>query len=353
MKKIYVYILILLCGIMVFPGCSSDIDDGQQPGKETPGEEEEPEELRGSIYLSSTAETTSFTTRAAEGFPNNGSIGVIAAQYTGGAVNWTSYPDINNTPATATSVSGGIYTYSWPNNNIKYWPFDNSQLVFMAYSPHTDNIGNIFLDATRTYLGIGLTQNMQDVLYASSNETAATTPYNKVSKRVNLGQFKHALSQLTVKVVADPTMDPSIRIGSLRVSTPYSTAQLYLPGGDNGLYVADQAAQDFVYTLISTGTVFGTQGITKTVLLFPGTQDYTKISIDLISTDNTLTTSRSYMVSYFHDDVDPNIPLALERGENTILTITVKGQSVDTTDIELTGTLSPWNYKGDFGITIK
>jgi len=344
--------MILLCGFILLPGCSKDIDsEGEQPGKENP---EEPEELRGSIYLSSTAETTSFTTKAgADDFPNSGSIGVIAAEYNATAIDWTSYPDINNAPATATSLTNGIYTFSWPSNAIKYWPFDNSQLVFMAYSPRTENLQNISLSDNRTTLAISLTQNMQDVLYASANENAETTPYNKVSKRVDLGQFKHALSQLTVEVVADATMDESIQVNSLRVSTYQRSAELNLLKGDNGLDVAANAENEFVYTLVSANTSFKTQKISKTVLLFPGTQDVTKISIDLFSTDNPTTVGKEYMVSYFHDDLNPNEPLTLERGKNTTLTINVKGKNVNTTDIELMGTLSSWNYQGDFGITIK
>jgi len=344
--------MMVLCGFVLFPACSKDTDhEGEQPGKDIP---EEPEELRGSVYLSSTAETTSFTTRAdIDVFPNNGSIGVIAAEYNTTAIDWTSYPDIDNAPATATSVTNGIYTFSWPSNDIKYWPFDNSQLVFMAYSPRTENLGNINLSDNRTELAISLTENMQDVLYASANENAETTPYNKISKRVDLGQFKHALSQLTVEVVADSTMDATMQVNSLRVSTYRRTAALNLLEGDNGLIVGENADSEFVYTLVSTNTPFKTQKISKTVLLFPGTQDVTKISIDLFSTGNPTTVSKEYMVSYFQDNLNPNEPLTLERGKNTILTINVKGKNVNTTDIELQGTLSPWNSQGNFGITIK
>ncbi len=362
MNKLFIYITLFVF-LWGFQGCGSDDDvpaKNEQPGKEEPkdpGKEEdddEEEKLIGSIYLSSTAETytSEASTRAAEGFPNNGSIGVIAGEYKASNIDWTSYADIDNAAATATSVAGGVYNFSW-NDSIKYWPMDNSPLVFMAYSPRADNLSNLFLSSDRTQLLMTLTPDMPDILYASANGTAATTPYNKDSKRVNLGEFRHALSQLTVKVVADTIMDPSIRINSLRVSTPKDKAAWILPDGDNGLLLLEDAEEDFVYNLISSGSVaFDSGGTTHTVLLFPGTEDVTQISIELFSTDNPTTVYKEYMVSYFQSILDPEEPIRLERGKNTILTITVKGINVVTDEIELKGTLSPWNDKGDFGIII-
>ncbi len=353
MNKIYLYIIIF-CFALALNACGGDDDinngnnkpDVEKPGES--GEPEEPEELIGSIYLSSTAETSLFPTKAAEGFPNNGSIGVIAARYNNTEADyWNTYPDINNAAATATSVANGVYNFSW--DEIKYWPFDNSQLVFMAYSPRTENTGNLYLSSDRTTLLMQLIENMQDVLYASNN--SAAIPFNKDSRQVDLGQFRHALSQLTVVVVADESMAPNIQLSSLRVSTPKTIANLFLTLPDS-ILVGENAEQDFIHTLASGNIPFKDQEIRQTILLFPGTEDYTKITIDLYSTTDPTTTSKEYMVSYFQDDTNPNESIKLERGKNTILTIKVKSRGINSTDIELDGTLSNWNYQGDFGITI-
>lgn len=339
MKTIYKYIL-PLCGAALLSSCSDK-------GKEGP--EDEP---RAPIALSGTSATVASLSKASA-FPNAGSIGILAARPGGVTPDWTGYADINNAEVTGTlNLDGTTYSYTW--NTPKYWPMDNSELIFMAYSPHTANeVGRtIQINSLNTGLVINLTDPMADVLYASNN--GALTPYTKsMNVPVDLGEFKHAMSQLTLKVIhPDPPVGSNIQMNSLKVATNAHIATLDLTQGDNGL-IADSQEEKFVYTLVDNNRPITGAGFTETVLLFPGTEEVTQVAIELIDLNNTSNSYQgTFLMSFFQNDADPEAPVTLNRGQNTVLTIKVDAVDVNNTEISLQGQLRDWVDGGDFGIVI-
>lgn len=338
MNKKCLYALFISISLVVW-GCSQTINE-EDAGRQ--GEE---------ILLSSlTSQTVSTDTRAVSDFPNNGSIGVVATTSvdpTNPQNNWNTYTDISNAEARATSESGGVFNFTW--TETKYWPFDGSNLYFMAYSPAPKEDLNYFLSTDNTSLFIGLSANTPDVMFASNNSTFQA--YNKNSGVVNLGEFRHILSKLTIQVVADAGMSETIVISNLSVSTPMRSGSYQLFGGDNGLTV-QSADVNYVATLASGNVGFKSQPFTNTMFLFPGTQDDVEVSITLVDTSNSQSYTGNYMVSFFTNS--SNEPILLERAKNTVLTINVHNIGVEdpNRNIQLEGTLKDWNYQGNFGISI-
>lgn len=340
MKRIYLYIFIVPFIILV--GSCSRLDT-EEPGNEVSGEEIKLE--------SSLPASVDINTRAVSDFPNNGSIGILAAEVydpENPSQNWTGYDDINNAEAVASSESNNVYSFTWTTQ--KYWPFDGSNLYFMAYSPIADGSLNYYLlSDNNSSLTIGLDSNMPDVMYASGNTDPQ--PFNKTNGTVQLGEFRHLLSKLTVRVVADPDMDETIEVYNLTVSTNSRSASFPLYSGDDGLTVIP-APQEYVATLIQDNIHFKTQPFSKTIFLFPGTEDDVKISIGLVDTSNSNEYSTSFMMSYF---VDPSgAEVTLERAKNTVLTINVVNVGIQNPDrnIQLEGTIKDWDFRGDFQIDI-
>ncbi len=290
--------------------------------------------------------------RAASDFPNNQIIGVIAADYVSNSIDWTSYSDIQNETARAATESGGTFRFTW--NTTKYWPFDGAPLVFMAYSPVADGAavtlanGNMALDLT-------LVQNMPDVMYASNNETAETTPYTKAmgDNPVDLGEFRHATSKITVKVLAGDNMNPDVRIESLIVATPFRTATLDLLAGDNGLTVAPEVPDSFKYVIVDTSTRFDQTDFTRDIYLFPGTEDGTMVYLKL--SDGYFSVEGWYAVAAFENENTGLGDLEFLQGENTILTFTVVGTLVQNPNdaIVLQGLLTDWKEKGEYEVNIQ
>lgn len=314
-----------------------------------PGQEE-----TGAIALSGApvAVAKATGTRAAAGFPNEGSIGVIAAYDEGnGAIDWLSYPDIYNARATATGVAGGVYSFTW--NEPKYWPYDDRKLSFMAYSPAAGS--QYFLLSTETpILNIWLNDDMDDIMYAMGNTSPIAGPHWKSERAaVNLGQFKHVLSQLTVQVVGDPAMSPTIVISNLEVSTTNENATFDLTKGDDGFALTGLDGEYFAYEMVQQATPFLNPSFSKTILLYPGTEEVTKISITLMDQAHpNSSVTKSYMMPYFQNITNIGSPVTLERGVNTILQIYVKSINVVDSDIDLLGQVSDWNYGQNFGVTI-
>lgn len=338
MKNIYFSLLTLCC--FTFLNSCSDAETNSGT-----------DELPGAIALSTNLDLSTSVSRSSIGlFPNNGRIGVTATYYHGGGLdstNWASYPDIYDDAATAVVGSSNSYTFTW--DNLKYYPFDGKQLVFMAYSPPISETSDSFLlssDGRGVFLK--LYEGMPDFMYASANATASTTPHSKSSlQAVDLGEFRHALSKLTVEVVGDVSMNPDVKLTSLSVKTSKRIATFYLPTNT----LLDPAEGEYIYTLVSEHTQFSsTDTVRHTVFLFPGTEDVTEISIGL--TDNVVFTSHDFMMSFFQNVSNVGQPLLLEQGKNTTLRLRVKGTTVTNMEIELKGTLSDWNQKGNFGITI-
>ena len=334
MENLKIVLAILI--VVVFYSCNKDDGSKIEPGK--------------AIIISASGNDvkSGIITKAAPAFPNNGEIAVIAGYYTNGVpVDWTSYNDISNTRATVGSVTtDSVYSFTW--DTPKYWPFDNRPLAFMAYSPLADNT-SVFLDASNSVLLMILHENMPDVLYASANDTSTIVGYSKIPTVpvVNLGEFRHALSKLTIELVADTSMPAQIEVTSLKVATKKKSAQYWLQLGDNGLSVTNDD-DNFIYDVVSTATQFKNNSIRKAMYLFPGTEDYTEITLELF--DGIITFSRTYLMSFFQTGTD--LPVKLEAGKNTTLRLTVKGIPTAGGEISLQGSLTGWNQRGEFGVNI-
>lgn len=333
------------------------------------GGTEEPELDFQPISLSSEVETAGVQSVAvtkveADGeFPNGGSIGIIAARYpdTTPDEDWTpdwenSYPDIDNASATKSgyNTSTGYYSFQWDRQ--RYWPFDGGKLVFMAYSPYTDNSGDYLLSANREYLLINLNDPMVDVLYASNNNADPLNVYSKSpNTAVDLGTFRHVMSQLTVVVEAGPDMESTIVLSALSISTLKTEAEFHLPSGDEGLFVNENPSIDrFTYTLVNSNTAFSTEAFSDTVMLFPGTEEDTSITFELVDTGtegNRL--QKTVMMTFFAPSNIGDEPVTLQRGKNTVLTIRVNSITATQKDFELQGQLIGWTTGPSFHIDIK
>lgn len=339
MSKIFAYISIVFFIGLLF-SCSNSLND-----------KEDERTLGDIIQFSSSAENSAeVSTRAVSDFPNNGSIGVIAAkEYDPNRQDeiWTGYPDISNVEAVASAENNDVFSFTW--STVKYWPFDGSNLYFMAYSPFVGNELYYRIGTDNTSLFMALDPNLPDVMYASNN--SAPQPYNKRSGVVQLGQFKHILSKLTVQVVADENLSNSIVVNNLNVSTNYRSASFFLYGNDDDLDVIP-ATERYVATLISGNVHFKDQPVSNTMLIFPGIHDDVEISITLLDQSNGISYTADFMFSFFVND--SNEPVELIRAENTLLTINVLNVGVENPErnIQLKGAITDWNFQGNFGIAI-
>ncbi len=305
------------------------------------------------LILSAGIESETTTTRAGNtNFPNDGVIVVTAAEYAGaGTTDWTSYADIQNARAETDQrlSSGATYTFDWDADH--YWPFDDSQLVFIAYSPETGtNSGVERID--NTHLKLTLKENMPDVMYASNNATASATPYSKSDQvAVDLGQFRHALSQVSVRVKADASMNPGVRLTDVQIKTTRPFATLDLLAGDTGLTVSNDQ-QEFVCNLLSGGNVdFRTTDYTDLDLFYPGTEGVTSLIITL--KDGPVTVEKEFPVSQFLIG-NTQTSVAFRRAERAELVVTVVGVDVIHPDeqVSLQGLLLPWVDRGAYRIVI-
>ncbi|MCD8260581.1 MAG: fimbrillin family protein [Bacteroides sp.] len=334
-------IYILLSMLLLIPtGCNhSETLPYEAPGG-ADGSEQQPIALRGDGIAAVTL------SRALDDFLNSRKIGVIAAEYQAGTIDWTSYPDIDNAGATAASEISDTYYFSW--DSPKYWPFDGSQLVFIAYSP-VANGNSVTLSSNRTELSLQLVQEMPDVMYASNNYNPV--PLSKTDTIVDLGEFRHALSQLTIEVVPDTVSNPAIRIESLLVESGHTTATLDLFDGDSGPVLADNTL--FTYQVITSATAFNPTSFSQTVLLYPGTEATTRVYIKF--TDGPFSVDGWYPLPDIPNLTTEGTRLILEQGINTMLTFTVKSTSVQNPDenIVLEGQLTDWKDKGEYQVIVQ
>ncbi|MCD8167056.1 MAG: fimbrillin family protein [Bacteroides sp.] len=337
--KYSIYILLSL--LLLLPaGCNHSETLPQEESGGADGSEQQLITLRGDGIEAVTLP------RALDNFPNNRKIGVIAAEYQTGTIDWTSYPDIDNAGATATSEVGDTYFFSW--DSPKYWPFDGSQLVFIAYSP-VANGSSVTLSSDRTELSLQLVQEMPDVMCASNN--SSPVPLSKTDTIVDLGEFRHALSQLTVEVVPDTVSNPAIRITSLLVESGHTNATLDLFDGDSGPTLTDNTL--FTYQVINIATAFNPTPFSKTVLLYPGTEASTRVYIRLM--DGPFPVEGWYPLPDIPNLTTGGTGLTLEQGVNTTLTFTVKSTSVQNPNenIDLEGQLTDWKEMGEYQIIVQ
>ena len=368
--------MLLLSGAVFLTACSEKDD---VPVENPRGE---------AIVLSGAAGVSGTVTRtpAVYPFPNDGSVGILASVYDQAIldgegnvkIHWKSYDDILNAPATAVVREGTdtFYSFDWVTDDgkPKYWPFDGGKLVFMAYSPHTAGYSlYISLDTdSMKRMSFSLGPNVAfpgvpdipDVMWASNN--GLHTSYNKEvitetggtyhSPPVELGEFQHALSQLTVEIAAGSDMNANIVITRLTVSTTQRTGVISL--ADGSVEFSEPSENPYTYTLISNdnGVAFKTQSFSRTMLLLPTTEDVTQISLTLRDlgdqSDNRY--DYNYLVPFFPNVNDPSQTLKLVQGKNTTARILVESVGVQDPGVELDlkGVLSEWNQHGKFGVTI-
>lgn len=340
MRRFY-YLILIVWTTFLFQGCGNE--ETHPGGEEPAGEEFSP------IQLSGDGISSIEITRAASDFPNNQQIGVVAARYAN-PVDWTSYDDIENARAITMDEAGGIFYFNF--TPVKYWPFNGDQLVFIAYSPAAGNNG-VTLEPNRTELSVQLTANTPDVMVASNNVTAATTPYSKVGKPiVDLGEFQHALSQLTVRVTPGTNMNPEVRLESLIVRTTVTSGTIdLLQNVVDGLTV-NPAGTAFEYELVTATTNFANTYVAN-VILFPGSEANTEIYVKF--SDRYFTVDGTYAVTDFENVNDPgNYNITFQQGVNSTLQFTVVGTLVEepNENIHLQGQLTDWDQRQDLGVTI-
>lgn len=226
----------------------------------------------------------------------------------------------------------------------------------MAYSPAANNT-SVTLQTTDTTvnLALKLTNPMPDIMYASNNKNAETTPYSKADSttEVDLGEFRYALSKVTVKVIAGDTMNPAIRLTSLIVRTTCTSGTLDLLQGDSGLIVnAATPANPFEFNLVSTSTNFSTTTYSHDIYVFPDTHADTEVYIKL--QDGYFEVDGWYPINSFINTESHLQDLEFVQGVQTILTFTVKSTLVEhpSDSIILEGQLTDWEHKGDYQIDV-
>lgn len=352
---------ILLGGLLA--ACNED-SAGDGPG-DSPGFSDDVEMIR---LFSSGIESAAERTKAdEEPFPNSGAIGVLATYYKsdpGWQPDWTLYPDIDNAAAAAQKVPNTEYKYTFNFNPVKYWPFNGAQLVFGAYSPRMGlqaSGDKLYLSPDRETMHITIHTGMPDVLYASNNYSLQ--PYDKgatgvTPPPVDLGEFRHALSKLTVQVKRDDVMDPEVRLMYLSVSTTKTKATMKLFEDENNQPVpgADEAGEFILFNAngnYNSGLGFYNSPVERFQYLLPETGTVTKVRIKLRGkhADNT-----AEQIVTLSDVEDGNSdPLELMKGLNTILTVTVRSTDIikPDDDITLQGALAGWYEAGDFDVVIQ
>lgn len=309
------------------------------------------------LALSAGIQSETAGTRAGStNFPNDGVIAVTAAYYAGaGTTDWTSYSDIQNARAETDQDlgSGATYTFAW--DTPRYWPFDGRELVFIAYSPQAvAGSGVELMDATN--LRLTLKEDMPDVMYASVNATAADNPYSKADQgtnynTVNLGEFRHALSQVSVRVTADASMNPAVRLMGVQPKTTRPFATLDLLRGDTGLTVLPDQ-QNFVWDLYSGGSYnFNDDDYTGLAMFYPGTEGDTSLIVTL--EDGPITQTWEFDVDEFLISNTQN-SVTFRRAQRAELIVTVKGVDVihPNDQVTLQGVLADWVDRGDYRIVI-
>lgn len=335
MSRINKYLGLML-SVVILSSCSSD-------DIITPDEHSSPEIIKFSANSSSIS--SKLTRAEAAEFPNDGKIGIRAALAVD-SINWFVSPYLDNASATVKAKVGD--NYSFDLDEVKYWPFDDSELVFMAYSPVASAEGAVKLNEDKTSLSLSLDKDMPDVLYASNN--TKLTSYKKTMKTaVDLGEFKHALSQLTLKITADEISD--VQLTKLQVVTRNGEATLDLLKGDNGLTIGRNKV--FTYDLVSSAQDIIETDYKETVLLYPTTEAVTHVVLQLKEkTASGQSYDYQYPVSVFKNNENPDKPITLERAKNTTLSIHVKGKPITAAAFLLSATLTDWKYMGQFGINI-
>lgn len=336
MKKYF--FLFSLMGVASLFGCSHSEEHAKN----------ELEEITLSGGMEVSTETGSITTKASSSFPNAGKIGVIAAYNNTNGIDWKTYDDIQNAEATTSSPAADqSYAFDWAIPH--YWPCDDCELVFLAYSPVAADGSAVSLNTDHTRLELTLQNtNMPDVLYASANKTQKS--YKKTDKTtVALGEFRHALSQVKV-VITGENLNDHIKVKSLTLETP-SKATFNLLTDQ-----LDLSNEVIKYTLIDKEISFK-DAVAKqdmNVYVYPRTESASTVSITLID-GIAGEVKMDFKVNKFKiPNVTPETGVTCERAKVAVLTIHVVGKNINNpeTSINLQGQLKGWIDMGEYGTTI-
>lgn len=346
-------------------------------------------------------------------FPNSGKIvvvGVFSATenaYRDAAsgewiVDWrTNNRYIDNIPATtatAPETTEGNYYFEWDSGDY-YWPLtgmkmdgnvDITKLTFFAYSPAAitgkftvtpgtadDKKSELTMDMTLPALDAGTKkQDMPDIMY-SDKSTA-----DKANQSVNFGTFRHALSQVSVKLVPS-NVSPNVELTKFEIElsenaslihhgTLYNTATPSVLEYPTLTYSTSTItysynATDVAPVSISNGsTIYLNSGMASTGTPFFVFPDDSNAKVRITLKDNTnaaaaLTTTYEYGIGDFLSDgqttgITQGAEASLTRAANILLTINITGNEigvVSSSTTTLTATLEPWVEKGNFKINIE
>ena len=156
------------------------------------------------------------------------------------------------------------------------------------------------------------------------------------------------MSQVVVELIVAPGVN-DVTLTHLSLTTLRRNATFFLSGGDDGLDVVDEELPyEFVFISERIGLPANSTH-TENVFLYPGTEDYTSVSIGLLGPQGDAF-DRTYPMFFFQS----NNPLHLERAKRTTLRILITANTVSdpTPTIDLKGVLSDWDQRGNFGMTV-
>lgn len=379
-KRHYAYIG-ALCSLLVLAGCDKD-SITPETGEKVPITLSAPS-LPVSIDIEtlSTASPQGIQTRAET--INNRSIGVVAVDADEstllGNVNWVDNYYLDHVQASGTDITlNGEKAVAFTSPSQQWWPFNpNEYLAFVAYSPYygSDGDDRVTRDGTSNTLRVtsNVTGSFPDFVY-----TTPVGPWNKetakanTDKAVSLGEFKHAMAKLDIKVILVDKVGntlPSnlypnpnrIRITELKVSTEVNGGTFDLIQPTLPINWTLDAAGDnkTVRTHISSATTLVSNlPIYSGCYLLPGTEDNSSVSITIQELDAETnspihTIEREAKVNEFL--LETTGGAKLEMGKTTLLTIKVKYVPIPDPkeDIILEGQLVEWDYKGESTVTIE
>lgn len=315
-------------------------------------------------------------TRATD-FPNSGSIAVVAANSASAtpitSTDWSSgNVYLNHLAATVGDKNGTIYPVTF--GSTQYWPFDpDKYLSFLSYSPAThSSLSHSLTDLTVNITG--KSYSFPDLLY-----TAPVGPFNKENSynsergRAYLGEFKHAMAKLVVKVIAvdqngtsitSSTTHPlnNVQITSLAIKTKATSGTFNLVNSEWTLSDPTSSTLQTVYTLVSSSTPAAVPYTNETFsvcYLLPATSDVNTVNFGSVEfylkdiSQNT-TLGGDFPLSGFKQ-ADGTTTVTLESGKITILTIKLQFTAIPpiSPTVQLQGQLVDWNDKGSSVVTIE
>ena len=369
MKKQLSYILTSFCFGLVVSGCSEDFATPETEANAVP--------ITFSTAKVSVSNGEQVQSRAAGAkFPNEGKIAIVAQSSVATTTDWSSLY-LNHAVATAADEANGSHAITL--DPTAYWPFNsNETLTFTAYSPAAhaamkkkeDTGALASLKATELELTATTDKGFPDLLYLEQpvgKGNNAVGPYNKAHGTVALGEFKHAMAKVKIKVMCvkyDATGTEAtynklnMNITSLTIGTKVTkgTFDFLIPAWTLTAPAVDATT---LYTLINSSTKM-TQAYESTgdYYLFPtagGVDVAANSEIKITLDDGTVPHEYTQTISVFKIN-NTTTPVTLTQGEEQLLTIKIKVMDIPNgavPGIILEGTLIDWENKGNSTVTIQ